>query len=52
MNEKTYCVTCKEKTDTIDPQVYKTKNNRNLIKGACSICGKNKSCFIKWTTAE
>lgn len=52
MEEKTFCVKCQEKTNTIDPKVYKTKNNRDLVKGICKVCGKLKSCFIKWTIAE
>src|SRR5208337_4633867 len=41
-----YCVKCKKKTDTLDIIHIITKNNRNMIKGICSICGKNKSSFV------
>src|SRR5208282_918711 len=41
-----YCVKCKKKTDTLDIIHIITKNNKNMNKGICSICGKNKSSFV------
>jgi protein-arginine kinase activator protein McsA len=41
-----YCVKCKKKTATHDIVQSITKNNKHMIKGACSICGKNKSSFV------
>ena len=46
MDIKIYCLKCKIKTDTNDITRTKTKNNRNLIRGNCSICGNNKSVFV------
>ena len=47
-----YCVKCKKKTETLDIVQVTTKNNRNMIKGACSICHKNKASFISQGTAN
>ena len=41
-----YCVKCKKKTETLDITHVTTKNNRNMIKGLCSVCGKNKASFV------
>jgi Domain of unknown function (DUF5679)/Phospholipase A2-like domain len=41
-----YCVKCKCKTNTIDITEVNTKNNRSMLKGMCSVCGKNKASFI------
>ena len=30
----------------------KTKNNRNMLKGICTICGKNKASFVSRKTGE
>ena len=46
MDTKIYCLKCKIKTDTNAITKTKTKNNRNLIRGICSICGNNKSVFV------
>ena len=34
-----YCVKCKEKREITNPQKIVMKNNRNAIKGTCSVCG-------------
>jgi Domain of unknown function (DUF5679)/Phospholipase A2-like domain len=47
-----YCVKCKKKTDTLDIVQVTTKNNRSMIKGICSICGKNKASFISRSTVN
>ena len=44
---KSYCVSCKTKTDSINPRKMKAKNGRLMEKSSCSICGKNKSKFIE-----
>ena len=44
---KSYCVTCKKNTDSINPKKVKAKNGRLMEKSNCVICGKNKSKFIK-----
>ena len=46
-----YCVKCKQKTETIDMIKITTSNNRNMLKGICSICGKNKASFIAHSAA-
>ena len=39
---KTYCLKCKANTDTIDPKMFRTKNNRLLMQSKCNVC-KNES---------
>ena len=46
MDTKIYCLKCKIKTDTENITRTRTKHNRNLIRGICSICGNNKSVFV------
>ena len=36
---KTYCVKCKKETESIDPKIARTKNNRLVLQSKCSICG-------------
>ena len=43
---KTYCTVCRKDTENINSNVFKTKNNRIMLKSICPICGKNKSRFI------
>ena len=42
-----YCVKCKQKTGTLEVTEILTKNNRHMVKGKCSKCGKIKSTFVK-----
>jgi Domain of unknown function (DUF5679) len=42
-----YCVTCKSNTETINTSYAVTKNNRNMMKGNCAICGRVKCQFVK-----
>ena len=44
---KSYCVSCGKKTDSINPRKTKAKNGRLMEKSNCSMCGKNKSKFVK-----
>ena len=44
---KTYCLKCKTNTDNIDLKIFRTKNNRLLIQSKCSVCGTEKSRFVK-----
>ena len=44
---KTYCLKCKANTDTIDPKMFRIKNNRLLMQSKCSVCKNNKSKFVK-----
>ena len=46
---KSYCVSCKTKTNSINPRKIRSKNGRLLEQSICQICGKNKSKFIKDT---
>ena len=34
----TYCLKCKKDTSNIDPNMFKTKNNRLLMQSKCSVC--------------
>ena len=47
-----YCVKCKQKTETLDVTKMISKNNRNMLKGICTICGKNKCSFVSNKTGE
>ena len=47
-----YCVKCKQKTETLNITQVTTKNNRCMLKGVCSICGKNKASFIACSTVN
>ena len=44
---KIYCLKCKTNTDSIDPKMFKTKNNRLIMQSKCIVCGTKKSRFIK-----
>ena len=41
-----YCVKCKRNTDTLDLHHAVSKNNRNMLKGTCSVCGTTKNQFV------
>ena len=47
LKDISYCVGCKRNTKTLHASIYKTKNNRTMIKRICANCGRNKSTFIK-----
>lgn len=42
-----YCVKCKQKTDTVNISHVVSKNNRQMMKGICAVCGSKKSMFVK-----
>ena len=42
-----YCLKCKKRTKSIDPQVSSTSNGKFMILSKCAICGSRKSKFIK-----
>ena len=44
--ETIYCLKCKRKTESKDIEEVVTKNNRNMLKGICVVCGTKKSKFI------
>ena len=41
------CICCKKNTANKNSSVRKTKQNRLMLLSNCTICGKNKSTFIK-----
>ena len=49
---KTYCLKCKTNTDNIDPELFRTKNNRLLMQSKCSVCKNENSRFIKEQDAK
>jgi protein-arginine kinase activator protein McsA len=48
--ELLYCVKCKKKTETLNVTSLITNNNRKMLKGVCTICGKNKASFVSMKT--
>ena len=44
---KTYCVKCKTNAKNINPKIFKTKNNKLIMKSQCTNCKKKKSRFVK-----
>ena len=44
-----YCVKCKRNTDTLNLHHAISKNNRNMLKGTCSVCGTAKNQFTAAT---
>ena len=40
-----YCVKCKRMSDTLNLHHAISKNNRNVLKGNCSVCGTTKNQF-------
>ena len=46
---KTYCIVCKKDTENKSPKVFKTKNERIILKSICSVCNNKKSRFISKT---
>ena len=49
---KTYYLRCKTDTDSIDPKMFRTKNNRLLMESKCSVCKNKKSRFVKEQDAK
>ena len=47
-----YCSKCKRNTESINPNVSKTINDKAIIVSICAICDKKKSKFIKWQEAK
>ena len=42
-----YSLKCKKNTERINPRVSRTTNGKTMILSKCSVCGANKSKFIK-----
>ena len=49
---KAYCVKCKKDTGNIDPEMFRTKNNRLTMQSKCSVCRIKKSRFVKEQEAK
>ena len=49
---KTYCLKCKKDTENVDSKIFRTKNNRLLMRSICSDCKNKKSRFVKKQEAE
>ena len=41
-----YCLKCKNNTESINPKVSKRSNNKTMILSQCAICDSEKSKFI------
>ena len=50
--DNTYCVSERKYTGNIDPKIFRTKNNRYVLKSKCSSCGNKKSKFVKKQEAQ
>ena len=42
-----YCLKCRKNTESINPKVSKTKNDKTIILSKCAVCDSKKSKFIK-----
>ena len=47
-----YCLKYKKNTESINPRVSRTTNGKTMIPAKCSVCGANKSNFIKYQQAK
>ena len=47
-----FCVKCRRSTATQEEQVMRTKNNKFVAKGKCSVCGGKKSRFLSAKEGE
>ena len=47
-----YCLKCKKNTESINPKVSKTNNDKTMILSKCAICRCKKSKFIKEQQAK
>ena len=41
-----YCLKCERNTESIDPNVSATSNEKTMILSKCAICGSKKPNFI------
>ena len=44
---KTYYLRCGKDTESIDPKMFRTKNNRLIMQSKCPVCRIKKSRFVK-----
>ena len=42
-----YCLKCQENTESKNPKVARTKNERIMLLSICGVCDSKKSKFIK-----
>ena len=49
---KSYCVKYRKDTENIEPKMVRTKNNRLIMQSKCSVCGNEKSRFLKEREAK
>ena len=42
-----YCLKCRKKTQSKNPEIVKTKNRRVMVLSKCSVCNATKSKFLK-----
>ena len=47
-----YCLKCKKNTESIDPKVSATSNDKTMILSKCTIYASKKSKFIKKQEAK
>ena len=47
-----YCLKCKQNTESIDPKVSATSNGKTMILSKCAIHSTKKSTFIKKQEAK
>ena len=52
MREETYCLSCRKYTNSTNPRIVKSKNNRSMIQSNCAICDGKKSRIIKEQQAK
>ena len=45
-------MTRRKNTESIDPKMVRTKNNRLVMESKCSVCGIKKSRFVKKQEAK
>ena len=43
---ETYCIICKKETENQNPNAFKMKNKRLILKSICLVCNDKKSRFI------
>ena len=46
MSDSSHCLKCKKSQPLVDVKMVKTKNNRNMKKGKCSVCGTTVCKFV------
>ena len=49
---QTYCVKCRKNTESLNSNIFKTKNGRLIMQSKCTECGFKKSRFVKEQEAK